>query len=348
VPPASYKVVPGIVAPDPEVVDTILRSSDLRAAHVAAITEQVQDGNYSGISIDYRSVNPTLKEQFTSFVEALNEALDADGRTLTLTLPMPARSAGDIDTGAYDWEKLGTAADSIEIAGEVDQELYFQNTEAALDYAVERVDKSKLLLTITSLSVERGGDGLRAMSLGEALTLASTAGVKTPDDIVVGAGVPLVAQNLAQSEGASGMLWDEAARAVTFNYPGRGGKRTVWIANEFSAAFRLELAQRYGLAGVAVDSVAVEDGGADVWAPIRDFSDTGTLGLSKPNTDRFSPVWSAAAGTLSATGGDAVTWTAPAEPGAYEITLTVSDGAVRVAQRFSLEVVTAPSAAEPE
>jgi hypothetical protein len=135
---------------------------------------------------------------------------------------------------------------------------------------------------------------------------------------------------------------------VTFNYPGRGGKRTVWIANEFSAAFRLELAQRYGLAGVAVDSVAVEDGGADVWAPIRDFSDTGTLGLSKPNTDRFSPVWSAAAGTLSATGGDAVTWIAPAEPGAYEITLTVSDGAVRVAQRFSLEVVTAPSAAEPE
>jgi hypothetical protein len=348
VPPASYMVVPGIVAPDPAVVDTILRSSDLRAAHVAAIAEEVERGNYAGIGIDYRAVSPSLKEQFTEFVQTLSAALEEKGRTLTLTLPLPSRSEGAIDAGAYDWEALGGAADWIEIAGELDQELYFQNTEAALDYAVDRVDKSKLLLTITSLSVERGGDGLRAFPHRDALTLASTAGVKVEGEIVAGSAVPLVAQNLAQGEGASGLLWDETARAVTFNYPGRGGKRTVWIANQFSAAFRVELAQRYGLAGVAVDNVAVEDGGADVWAPVRELSDTGSLSLSKPNADRFAPQWSAAAGTLSATSGDAVTWTAPAEPGTYEITLTVSDGVVRVAQRFSLEVVAAPAAPEPE
>jgi spore germination protein YaaH len=344
VPPASYTIVPGVVAPDPAVVEGILRSDQLRNSHASAIADKVESGNYAGISIDYRNVSPTLREQFTSFIETLSELLEERGRTLTLTLPMPARTEGEFDSGAYDWEKLGAAADWIEMAGELDQELYFQNTEAALEYVLDRVDKSKLLLTVTSMSVERGGDGLRAMPLESALALASTASVKTEAEIVAGGSVELVAQNLAQSEGASGMLWDEAARAVTFNYPGRGGKRTVWLANQFSAAFRVELAQRYGLAGVAVDNVALEDGAADVWAPIRELSDTGSIVLSKPNTDRFAPQWSAAAGTLSATSGDSVIWTAPAEPGTYEVTLTVSDGVVRVAQTFSLEVV--PAAAE--
>lgn len=348
VPPAGYKVVPGIVAPSPDVVDNILRSSDLRARHAAAITDAVKDGNYAGISIDYRAVNPTLKEQLTSFVETLSAALHDDGRTLTLTLPMPVRQGAEIDTGAYDWEKLGAAADTIEIAGELDQELYFQNTEAALEYAVEKVDRAKLLITISSLSIERGGDGLRAIPLADALTLAGILGLQTQDEIVAGSQVRLTAQNLAQSEGASGMLWDETARSVAFSYPGRGGKRTAWIANEFSAAFRLELAQRYEIAGVAVTSVAAEDGGADVWSPIRELSDTGMLALTLPNGERFAPAWSAASGTLSAESGETVTWTAPQEPGTYEITLVVSDGVVRVGQRFSLEVVEPPAPAGTE
>lgn len=348
VPPAGYKVVPGVLAPAPDVVDTILRSTELRDRHVTSIVQAVADGNYAGISIDYRNVNPTLKEQFTAFVEALSAALREDGRTLTLTLPMPVREGSEINTGAYDWEKLGAAADSIEMAGELDQELYVQNTETALDYVIGRVDRAKLLLTISSLSIERGGDGLRVMSLSDALTLASTLGVQGEQDIVAGSRVPLVAQNLAQSEGASGMAWDETARAVTFSYPGRGGKRTVWIANGFSAAFRLEIAQRYGLAGVAVSSVAAEDGGADVWAPIRELSDTGSFALTKPNGGRLSPSWTAAAGTLDASEGDAVGWTAPAAPGQYEVTLIVGDGDVRVGQTYTLNVVEAPAAAESQ
>jgi hypothetical protein len=99
------------------------------------------------------------------------------------------RNAGEVDTGATTGRSSGSR-DSIEIASEVDQELYFQNTGGSRLRPRERVDKSKLLLTITSLSVERGGDGLHAMSLAEALTLASTAGVK-PRGYLAGAGVRL-------------------------------------------------------------------------------------------------------------------------------------------------------------
>lgn len=341
VPLAGYKVVPAIVAPNPEVVNNILRSGELRQRHAAAIADAVKQGNFAGIALDYRAVNDTLKDQFAEFAALLGNALREDGRTLVLTLPMPQQDGGDIDTGAYDWERLGAAADTIEIAGELDQELYFQRTEAALQYAVERVERAKLLLTVSSQSVERGGDGLRAMSLDEALALASIVGVKSQGAITPGLAVPLVAQNLATSEGASGLRWDDASRAVSFSYPGRGGKRTVWIANQFSAAFRLELAQRYGIAGVVMTDASQAAGGGDVWTAVQQLVDNGNVQLSRPNGDLFAPTWSASAGAIVPTIGDAATWTAPAQTGPYEITLIVSDGVVRAGQRVTLEVVPA-------
>jgi hypothetical protein len=226
--------------------------------------------------------------------------------------------------------------------GELDQELYFQNTETALTYITQRVDRSKILLSISSLSIERGGDGLRAMALNDALARASIISVKSSGDVAPGAQIQLVSQNLAQSEAASSMHWDDQARSVTFSYPGRGGKRTVWIANQFSAAFRLDLAQRFGLGGVTINDVSAEGGGADVWASVQQLSDTGNLTLTRPNGQLLTPTWSVSDGTISPQSGDTATWTAPAAAGTYQIVLIVSDGVVRAGQQLTLDVVSIP------
>ena len=340
VPPAAYKVVPGIIALAPAVVDDLLRSSDLQSKHAQAIADAVKQGNFAGIDIDYRAVNPTLRAQYTSFVGLVAKSLHADGRTLTLTVPMPTSDdKGTLQPGAYDWEAIGKLADTIEVAPELDQELYFQRTEAALNYITEKVDRTKVLLSISSLSIERAGDGITTMSLDDALARASVISVKATGDIAPGSKVPLTSQNLAASEGASGMHWDDTARAVTFSYPGRGGKRTVWISNAFSAAFRLELAQRHGLGGVAINDVSEVGGGADVWTPIQQAADTGSLTLSKPNGELLTPSWTTGDGSVAPKTGDATTWTAPPSAGTYAITLVVSDGIVRAGQVISLDVV---------
>lgn len=339
VPPASYSVVPGLVAPSADTVNALLSSSDLRAHHAAAIAAAVKQGNFAGIDVDYHAVNPQLKDQFTDFVSQLAQALHADHRTLTLTLPMPANNNGTLDPGAYDWAKLGQVADTIEIGGELDQELYFQDMQAALDYVTGKVDRSKLLLTISSLSIERGGDGMRAMALADALSTASAVTTDVSGDVAPGQQVKLTAQNLAASAGASGMHWDDTARAVTFAYAGRGGKRTVWLSNEFSAAFRLDLAHRYNLGGVVVTDASKESGGGDVWAAIAQLSDSGDVPLLQPNGTLLTPAWEASDGTLSAQTGDSVTWTAPAKPGSYTVNIIVSDGVVRAQQGIALNVV---------
>jgi hypothetical protein len=343
VPPASYTLMPGLVALDPGVVDDILRSSDLRARHAAEIAAAVTAGNYAGINVDYRGVSDTLKEQYTDFARQVSDGLRADGRTFVLTLPMPVRDGSAMREGAYDWEALGGFADTIVLAGELDQELYFQATEAALDYVTERIDRNKLLLTISSQSVERGGDGLHTIPFDEALGIASVIATDIDGDVTPGAQVRLVARNLAEAEGGTGLRWNDTARAVTFQYPGLAGRRTVWIGNQFSATFRLELARRYSLGGVMLTDVSQQGGGADVWAAVGDFYDAGEVSLSTPNGELLVPSWEAEGGTLSSTTGDTVTWTAPSEPGSYSVTLIVSDGVVRAGQRVTIEVV-APGA----
>jgi hypothetical protein len=339
VPPAAYKMVPGVVAPSADVVDNILRSSQATTAHATAIADAVKQGNFAGIDVDYRAVNGQLKDRYTAFITELAKDLHDDGRTLTLTLPMPSSENGTLQSGAYDWELLGKQADSIELAGELDQELYFQNTEAALKYVTQKVDPTKLLLSVSSLSVERGSDGLRTMALNDAFARAGIVSVKATGDIAPGAQVQLVAQNLAQSEAASGMRWDDQSRSVTFSYPGRGGKRTVWIANQFSAAFRLELAQRYGLGGVAINDASTEGGGGDVWTPVQQLADSGNLTLTRPNGQLLTPTWSVSDGTISPQAGDTATWSAPAKAGTYQIVLIVSDGVIRAGQQVTLDVV---------
>jgi hypothetical protein len=153
--------------------------------------------------------------------------------------------------------------------------------------------------------------------------------------------VNLVAQNLATADGASGMNWDDTARAVMFSYSGLGGKRTMWIANSFSSAFRVELAHRYKLGGISVTNASVEGGGADVWAPIRELADSGAVTLTKPNGDFFAPTWTATAGELAPTIGESVTWTAP-EAGTHEVSVVISDGIVRLGQRVDISVNAPP------
>jgi len=121
----------------------------------------------------------------------------------------------------------------------------------------------------------------------------------------------------------------------------------VWIANIFSEAFKLDLARRYALGGVAVEDVSVRAGEANIWPALREFADTGEVSLSMPNGNLLQPSWTATAGALESDVGPEVTWRAPAEPGAYTITLIVSDGVMRVGQQIQFAVEAAQDAVAP-
>lgn len=337
----STPIVPSVRAVqsnDAAAVNTILGSEALRTAHVEALLLVARNGNFAGLDIDYRAIDPSLADAFVQLVRALSAGLRSEQRTLTLTLPLPVRDGASWNTHGYDWEALAALADTFKLAPEANPEQYFARTQDAIEYLVPRVGSEKLVLGVGPRSHERSVDGLRALTLSEALALASTPTLEGNGPVAPAASVGVVGQNLATEMGGSGLHWDDAARALAFTYTGAGGNRTVWIANRFSEAFKLDLAARYQLGGVYVDNVSRGAGDANIWPVVRNYAQTGAVALVKPNGQLLQPRWTASAGTFDSETGASVTWHAPNAAGAQTLTLVVSDGVVRMGQELPVTV----------
>ena len=328
-------------------LNDILASPELRAAHVQAIVNFVRDGGYAGIDLDYRAMDAANGEGFTSLARDLSSALQADGKSLTLTLPLPSQQGGEWDTHGFDWPTLASLVDAIKLAPEPDQSVYYTEMESVLGYLTPLVGGSKLLLTISPYSHERAVDGVHELTLTEALTQASLPAAQPAGAVAAGATVQALGQNLAATTGGSDLHWDDAVRAVTFSYTGAGGDRTIWLANVFSESFRLDLARRYELGGVAIADVSTRGADAAVWPAVRQYAQSGEVTLATPNGSLLMPSWSASAGTFASESGASVAWQAPQEAGEYVLTLVVSDGVTRVGQQMAIRVESSGAAGGP-
>jgi spore germination protein YaaH len=319
-------------------LNQILSSAEGISAHAQAIESLVADESYAGITLDYRAIDPQQGAQFVSLVTTLSSQLHQSNKTLTLVLPAPAHQGNAWDTLGYDWDKLGPLADTIEVVPADGPGSSYAALSDALQYLTAHIDGSKLLLSVDSLSEERGPDGTRSMTLTDALTLAGTPAVQGSASVQAGASVQVFGQNLSTTSGATGIRWDGDARAVSFTYTGGGGQRTVWLANAFSEAFRLDLVQRYHLGGIAIDDVSTHASDSKVAALAGLFAKSGDVSLVQPNGKLLEPTWTASGGTLAKDSGAAVTWQAPDAAGDYTLTLIVSDGLTRVGQQLQVSV----------
>jgi hypothetical protein len=340
-PQANGNVVPTVRASTSEesdAVNTILASPALREEHIQALVQlSLQPGN-AGVDIDYPDVNPARKADFTAFVIGLADALHQANRTLSIALPTPVRSGVSWDTGAYDWAELGPKADLLKLRPVEDPSVYYQRMAEVFDFLRDKVDMKKVALIVSRNSWEKASDGLRAISLYDGLRTASAIEVRTPTQITANTSVVLVGTNIYREEGASGVQWDDNAFAVSFSYPGIGGQRTVWLENALSLAFRLDLARRNGLAGVAIADIGSNQELPSYWEPVRTFAESGQVPLAKANSEMLQPTWQIQAGSQEADSAGSIIWKAPAQPGGYEVSLVVSDGVIRAMQTVTLQV----------
>ncbi len=339
---ASGNVVPTVratTADDDGAVAAILASPALLDEHVTALVQlALQNGN-AGIDIDYPRVPPARKADFTAFITVLAGQLHQANRTLSVTLPSPARSGVSWDTGAYDWEEIVAQADLIKFRPGEDPSLFFQSVNDALAYlGSQGVNLKKVALVVSRDSHESASDGLSSMTLYQALSLASEIEVRTASTITPNSSVVIVGRNIFEDDGASGLVWDDQANAVSFDYPGRGGTRTVWLENSLSLAFKLQLAAKYGLGGVVISDVSDTTGKADFWEPLRVYSASGEIQPASANSTMLRPEWEVQAGNPQPESKGNLVWTAPQQPGSYEVTLIVSDGVIRASRSIELEV----------
>ncbi|MCC6236915.1 MAG: hypothetical protein IT299_04990 [Dehalococcoidia bacterium] len=325
------------------ILDTLFGNQKLAELHAQRLVVAAIEVGADGVYVDYGNLDPALRSAFTKFTEQLATA--AKARELGVIIGVPVTEAAN--GGAYDWRALASAADAVWVKGPESLDEYYPRLEEALKTArANGTAMEKLSLVVDRRSAERTPEGVRRVSLRDALATASDLRPRLGVAIAPGDAVAIEGSAIGGPR-ASGLRWDDNARSVVFQYEGRGGQRTVWLENRFSLAFRLDVAGRYGLGGAVVAGAAADDGLPEVWGTVAQFVAEGRTTLEQPYGPYLQPAWRASAGHIEGNGG-LVTWRAPGEPGVYDITLVVSDGVVFVGQQISLRVdERAPAALAP-
>jgi len=322
------------------IISGVLSSSQTRTAHVQQIVQRTVEGNLPGIDIWYDNLPVTERTQFALFISELGQALHAQKKVLTVTLPAPIRQPDRVDEGAYDWAEIGRAADVLQMAVYRDQNTYRRDMPTILEYLTHSVPPSKIVLTVSPYATEKAPDGsLQSMSLVSAMGIASKLSIHVGTDqrVTTNSNVDVVATNIDRTQGRSGVTWDPQVASVAFTYDLNGG-RTVWIENVFSIGFKLELIPRFGLGGVAIEDASANQLLGDIWPAIAPFVASGQPVLIQPNPDDLVPTWTVTDGVAEGGQKGVLTWSTPAKAGTYTITLGLSDGVARFENEIQVNV----------
>jgi len=335
-----------------QIVNSLLGSAQSRSAHVQNIVKKVNAGQLAGIDIAYLDLAASDRTSFTLFIGELYQVLHSQNKTLTLTLPPPIKTQDRIDEGAYDWAELAKSADVLQITPYRDQGTYRIAMPDILTYLTGIVQPNKLVLTVSPYATEKATDGIRTLSIADAMTIATRLKISnlTPDaKLTTNTNVEVAGANIDKKENLTGVFWQPESACVTFTYKGGGGTggRTVWIENYFSIGFKLEFINRYKLGGVGVEDASNNELLGNIWTALVPFITSGQPVLMQPNAKDLQPLWRVTAGTFEDTGKGSIKWATPAEPGNHFVYLTLSDGVSLFESEISVSIAAKPTTPSP-
>ncbi len=326
----SYRVLPtlrnwtddGVVRSD--LLDNMLVVAESRQAHAQAIVDRVVAEMYAGIDLDYRGANPSLRAEFTQFVQVLAEGLHANGKRLTVHVESPVQIAEDRwETGPYDWRKLGQAADALKFPAIQDPAAYAVGgqMQQLLWWAVGEVERYKLQPVFTTRSVENAGGVLLERTYRDALAELSKVVVNTTGEVLVPGDQVVVSLDTV------GIQFDPIIGRYWFSYidEASGQERKVWLEDASSLSRKFDLLSHYNVGGVGLRAMWDDGNDPRIWDLVREYQSSVQSDVV-PVDSNFSVVWSVentASGQrleeASSLDQHSYTWTAPSEPGQYEI-----------------------------
>ena len=328
----SYIVVPTISNFDGNVarsdyVTNMLVNDTSRKAHVQAISDYVVQNLLPGVDINYAGLKPEVKDYFSKFVQELSTELHARGKLLTISVPLPTQvTDDDYDTGAYDWSVIGQMADGIKIPSLTSANAYKTDgpMERLLNWAIGRVSRYKIQFALDTLVQDRVANQTTSRTFDDALK--SLVGKIKVDGLTESYAAPLqdVKLNVSVALGFSGFKRDDTTKAYVYAYKDEQSvDHTVYIETAESLTYKMSLAARYHLRGVAFRGLL--GGGTDptVWTAIAQYRQSASV-----KAPDYSLVWTVTDGkgkqiqteNRPLTGGDtSFTWKAAPVPDKYTI-----------------------------
>ncbi len=248
----------------------ILADPSLRRQTIANIVALTANGAYPGIHIDFESVNSDDRPHLTTFMNELAAELRPRGKLVTQAVAAKDRERTDGWAGAYDYAALGAANDLILImtygygTAIPRSTAPFPWVDDSAAFAASQIPPDKLLLGVPWYGYE-WVDGRVARSL------------RYPQAIA-----------LAQEHGVD-IEYDQSAEGPHFTFQDGGQRHDVWFEDRRSQDAKLDLVQKYGLAGAGGWRLGHEDPG--VWDSFNAMLGFRTWYLAEGSTGNPYHTW---------------------------------------------------------
>jgi len=222
-------------------IHTVLSNPSLRTKAITNLEAYLKKYNLDGINIDFETVDAGDRDNLSAFMQELSARLKPQGYVISIDVFPKSDESNDVSI-AYDYAQLAKYADKIMImtydnhgswseAGPIADIRWVENN---LKYALNFIPKNKLYLGIAGYGYDWSTNGIRSLEYKPIMTLAE--------------------------EFNSAILWDEPAKSPHFNYTGSDGvPHQVWYENSDSTQYKLDLVNKYDIAGAALWKLGEED-----------------------------------------------------------------------------------------
>ena len=258
-------------------VEALISRPGLRARHIARISDLAAFNNFDGVFIDYRGLSPGHRADFADFVAELAENLSRRGLRLGLVVAAERDGDGLWTSAAYDWRRIGQAADYVQLRPLINPLDYAPGEPGGVDdllrQATGAIARSKLLLGLSARSVRDVKGVQRSIGWHDAFAALG--------DVIVHA------ENVSQT----GSIEPGAViRASLSGYKARAGRRSgiqtayidyqdessaavsrIWLTDGAALSHRLRRASTAAIAGVAFVDLLAAEGAPGLVGAIIDF-----------------------------------------------------------------------------
>lgn len=233
---------------DGDIAHDVLNQPAAKIRLIRNMLDTVRDNDYIGINIDFEEVRPEDREALSRFVRDTAREMRKIGKKTMVSVP--AKTEDDPEngwSGAFDYEAIGSHADLVQVMtydehgiwGEPGSAAGLNWIEASLKFAVSEVDPSKLLAGVPAY----GNDW----------------NLSDPTDQSGGMMAWTEIRKLIRELDAVGTR-NAGSKSMMLRYTADcGDKHVLGYEDEYSIKLKARLVGKYGLAGISVYALGMED-----------------------------------------------------------------------------------------
>lgn len=226
------------------VASQMLATPDTRRTFINQLEWLIKKYDFDGVNLDIENIYTWDRDKLSLLVKELYQRLDPQGYQVTICVPAKTwDDRANTWSGPFDYSAIGRYAHYVVIMS-YDEHGYSSGpgpiasygwVESVVKFAVQNIPPEKILLGVPGYGFDwqTGRNDPTYLSYSQAMDIATARG--------------------------AGIKWDDTRKVPFFYYWDGWREHQIWFENASSLTYKLDLAKRYALGGIALWRLGMED-----------------------------------------------------------------------------------------